>query len=99
MPQVGFEPTIPAFERAKAVHALDRATTVIGNEDYCPSKISASALDWILYENGRCTPAPEDRVLEMGFMKHLRRHIICIGLLGWAYLGPISFMICNVVLY
>jgi hypothetical protein len=27
---VGFEPTIPAFERAKTVHALDRAPTVIG---------------------------------------------------------------------
>jgi hypothetical protein len=30
MPQVGFEPTIPVFERATTVHALDRATTVIG---------------------------------------------------------------------
>jgi hypothetical protein len=30
MPWVGFEPTIPAFVRAKAVHALDRATTAIG---------------------------------------------------------------------
>jgi hypothetical protein len=29
MPRVGFEPTIPVFERAKAVHALDRAVTVI----------------------------------------------------------------------
>jgi hypothetical protein len=29
MPRVGFEPTIPAFQRAKIVHALDRATTVI----------------------------------------------------------------------
>jgi hypothetical protein len=28
--QVGFEPTIPVFERAKTVHALDRAVTVIG---------------------------------------------------------------------
>jgi hypothetical protein len=27
---VGFEPTIPAFELAKIVHALDRAATVIG---------------------------------------------------------------------
>jgi hypothetical protein len=27
---VGFEPTIPAFERAKTVHSLDRAATVIG---------------------------------------------------------------------
>jgi hypothetical protein len=30
MPWVGFEPTIPAFERAKRVHALDHAPTVIG---------------------------------------------------------------------
>jgi hypothetical protein len=30
MPWVGFEPTIPAFERAKRVHALDRAATVTG---------------------------------------------------------------------
>jgi formate-dependent phosphoribosylglycinamide formyltransferase (GAR transformylase) len=27
---MGFEPTTPAFERAKTVHALDRAATVIG---------------------------------------------------------------------
>jgi hypothetical protein len=27
---VGFEHTIPDFERAKTVHALDRAATVIG---------------------------------------------------------------------
>jgi hypothetical protein len=30
MPQVGLEPTILAFERAKTVHALERAATVIG---------------------------------------------------------------------
>jgi hypothetical protein len=30
MPSVGFAPTIPAFQRAKTVHALDRAATVIG---------------------------------------------------------------------
>jgi hypothetical protein len=30
MPRKGFEPTIPAFERAKTLHALDRAATVIG---------------------------------------------------------------------
>jgi hypothetical protein len=29
MPREGFKPTIPAFERAKTVHALDRAVTVI----------------------------------------------------------------------
>jgi hypothetical protein len=27
---VGFEPTIPAFQRAKTVDALDRATNVVG---------------------------------------------------------------------
>jgi hypothetical protein len=30
MPRVGFEPTVPVFERGKTVHALDRAATVIG---------------------------------------------------------------------
>jgi hypothetical protein len=30
MPRVGFEPLIPVFERAKTVHALDRAATVTG---------------------------------------------------------------------
>jgi hypothetical protein len=29
VPRVGFEPTTPMYERAKAVHALDRAATVI----------------------------------------------------------------------
>jgi hypothetical protein len=30
IPRVGFEPTIPVFERAKTVHALNLAATVIG---------------------------------------------------------------------
>jgi hypothetical protein len=30
MPRVGFQPTIPVFERAKTDHALDRAVTAIG---------------------------------------------------------------------
>jgi hypothetical protein len=32
MPRVGFEPTNPASERAKTVHASDRAATVTGNQ-------------------------------------------------------------------
>jgi hypothetical protein len=33
---VGFEPTIPASERAKAVYALDAAANVIGTvQSYC----------------------------------------------------------------
>jgi hypothetical protein len=31
MPRVGFELTIPVFERAKTVYALNRAATVIGH--------------------------------------------------------------------
>jgi hypothetical protein len=35
MPCVGFELTIPASERPKTVHALDRSATVTGSrEDY-----------------------------------------------------------------
>jgi hypothetical protein len=30
MPQVGFEPRTPAFDRPKTVHTLDRWTAVIG---------------------------------------------------------------------
>jgi hypothetical protein len=30
--RVGFEPTIPAFERAKTVHALDRVATGIADK-------------------------------------------------------------------
>jgi hypothetical protein len=33
MPRVRFEPTIPVFERAKTVHALDRAAIVISLEN------------------------------------------------------------------
>jgi hypothetical protein len=40
MPCVGFEPTIPASERAKAVHALDRAATVTGRNIYKVYKIA-----------------------------------------------------------
>jgi hypothetical protein len=33
MPRVGSEPTTPVFERARTVHALDRAATVIGLQE------------------------------------------------------------------
>jgi hypothetical protein len=33
MPWVGFQPTIPVFERAKAFHSLDRMATVIGHDN------------------------------------------------------------------
>jgi hypothetical protein len=40
MPRVGFEPTIPAFERAKTVHALDGAATTTDIQfDKCSSHL------------------------------------------------------------
>jgi hypothetical protein len=40
MPRKGFEPTNPVFERAKTVHSLDRAATVIGiSEHYTMDKV------------------------------------------------------------
>jgi hypothetical protein len=34
IPRVGFELTIPVLERAKTVHALDLAATVIGKKEW-----------------------------------------------------------------
>jgi hypothetical protein len=39
MPRVGFEPSIPTIEREKVVHALDRAVTKIGCEQYNEKKM------------------------------------------------------------
>jgi hypothetical protein len=39
MRRVGFEPTIPVFERAKTVHVLDRAATVISHKSIYNRKI------------------------------------------------------------
>jgi hypothetical protein len=43
MPRVGFESTIPVFERAKTVHASDSAATVIGFYLYCSFIIKCSS--------------------------------------------------------
>jgi hypothetical protein len=42
MPRVGFETTIPMFEQAKTVHALDLAATVIGNRIFLKRSNSLS---------------------------------------------------------
>jgi hypothetical protein len=40
MPPMGFEPTTPVFERAKTVHALDCAASVIGGVLYSAELLS-----------------------------------------------------------
>jgi hypothetical protein len=44
MPLVGFEPTMPSFEREKIVHALDRAATVIDQQNIGMYSMSSSKL-------------------------------------------------------
>jgi hypothetical protein len=39
MPQVGFEPTMPEIERAKTIHALVRAASLIGRMNHSSLKI------------------------------------------------------------
>jgi hypothetical protein len=40
MPWVGFEPTMPASDRTKTVHAPDRSATVTGNSVRLPTPFS-----------------------------------------------------------
>jgi hypothetical protein len=46
IPWMGFEPTIPAFKRAKTVQALDRSATVTGLHHFTPGKIAHDS-HWI----------------------------------------------------
>jgi hypothetical protein len=55
MPREGFESTIPVFEKAETVHALDRAATVIGtfhnclslSSKYSPKHPHPNGLGWL----------------------------------------------------
>jgi hypothetical protein len=49
MPRVGLEPTIPVFERAETVHALDRAATVIDQDTLEPIEFSVVSLNSLMY--------------------------------------------------
>jgi hypothetical protein len=54
MPWVGFEPTIPMFEQAKTVHALDRAVTVVGYSSSTAEvklKVEKDNNEWQMYSN------------------------------------------------
>jgi hypothetical protein len=52
MPSVGFEPATPLFERAKAVHALDRETSVMGLDLWHLVPYSNYTLLQVLYKHG-----------------------------------------------
>jgi hypothetical protein len=46
VPWVGFEPTIPMFERVKTVHALDRSANVTGNTSPSLLYLISQVFDW-----------------------------------------------------
>jgi hypothetical protein len=50
MPWVGFEPTIPASEREKTVHALDRAATVTGRFEIRASELQSRCAKYLSCE-------------------------------------------------
>jgi hypothetical protein len=54
MPCMGFEPTIPASEREKAVHVLDRSATVTGifTTIYCGVAPKGRNIERSLLTNG-----------------------------------------------
>jgi hypothetical protein len=47
MPYVRFEPTIPASERAKTVHALDRSATVTGKNHFANLQFYISRITFL----------------------------------------------------
>jgi hypothetical protein len=53
MPLVGFELTIPASERAKTVHALDRSATVTGTVFCSPLEFTSRQLS-LPWRSSRC---------------------------------------------
>jgi hypothetical protein len=53
MPWMGFEPTIKAFERAKTVHALDRAALLLHVVNYHYVCRNASEFKWIIIFHSR----------------------------------------------
>jgi hypothetical protein len=75
MSWVGFEPMIPAFERAKTVHALDRAAAVIGSESPSHSPSPSYMIVWL---SGRVCKVS---MLVKYFCINCRLHLLRCG--GW----------------
>jgi hypothetical protein len=54
MPQVGFELTIPMFQRAKTVHTLDSVATLIGEAKFYWTLEEAVYMDSVLLQRDNC---------------------------------------------
>jgi hypothetical protein len=74
MPRVGFEPTIPAFERAKTVDASDRTATVIDNA-------TCTFPNLLLILNALKVLSPWYNMLSVvPRTAHITSHCLCFGL-------------------
>jgi hypothetical protein len=67
---VRFVPTIPASERAKTVHALDRAATVTGSE----REKTVHALDRVATVTGEWTVLSEIKKWNAKYLRKLENH-------------------------
>jgi hypothetical protein len=67
MPRVGFVPTIQVFQRAKAVHASDRAATMMGGNNSTFCHVLSTHLAGILLKSSilwNCIPPKSANVSE-----------------------------------
>jgi hypothetical protein len=74
MALVGFEPTISAFERAKKVHASDRAATLIGNISIQNYEIMNLAFNWQDSLGGRGESSRRKAATYTGQHIHRKKH-------------------------
>jgi hypothetical protein len=73
MPRVGFEPTIPVFERAKTVNALDRAATVIGCD--VAGTIQNKEGSWLIQYRTRRTATSFSQIVDGHFLNPLGSNV------------------------
>jgi hypothetical protein len=105
MPWVGFEPTIPAFERAKAAYALDRAATVITS--YSFRCILFVQVYFTVLQEGRIDWFSEYRrvwrwytsrrlLIEFHWTRHLSKHFHVERTFYWSVgFFPLYILVCQ----
>jgi hypothetical protein len=89
MPQVGFEPTIPAFQWTKTVHASDRAATVIGRNEKCIPNTGSKIWGGSLFEKVRSGSMAQRRI-------RLRTFVNMIMNLGYKKTGIFLPIVINI---
>jgi hypothetical protein len=71
MLQVRFEPTIPAFERAKTVHDLDRSATVISTDRHSKGYFSGNGNVYLYFGSTRFESQSEYHLFVVTIFVHV----------------------------